>query len=106
MTLPRIGRRAVEWTESVGNVLRATARHRCAVPRWGMSLAIRPITRHAVEIVNDPMMRRFAAISISRAIAGTATIPLMAAAHTSARMGLISKRLAPAPRNVAAVIVA
>jgi hypothetical protein len=48
------------------------------------SAAIHPMTFSGKEIVNGPMMSASAAISMSSAITGTATTPLITAAQRSA----------------------
>src|SRR4051794_39018356 len=56
-------------------------------------------------IVNLPMTRGFAAISIMTVMTGTATIPLITAVQYSALIGSIGLRLMPTPRTAAAVNV-
>ena len=70
------------------------------------NVASHPITVQDFEILNRPMMRESVDISISKAMTGTATTPLITAAHISAFTGLSASTLAAAPRKVAMAIAA
>ena len=69
-------------------------------------VANQPTTFPKPETLNGPMILTLAAIRMTSAITGTATIAFSTADHTRAVTGLMARALAAAPTKVAAPIVA
>src|SRR5215470_10257177 len=69
------------------------------------AVAIHPSSRHGPATTKRSMTLRFAASRTRSTMTGTATMPLITAAHSNAFMGLIAATLAAAPRAVASAIV-
>ena len=68
------------------------------------AVADQPITLHNVEMANCPMIFLLLAIAIRSVITGTEQIAFNTADQTKALTGLIERKLAAAPSNVATTI--
>src|SRR6185312_8724074 len=93
--LPRWNATPLSHSEEYRNTTDATAMS---------AVAVHPVSFRRLEMQNLPMTSVRAPSSITIAMTGTDTIPLSSAAHTSAFMGPIRRRLAIAPSVIASAI--